>query len=111
MTLWMTLCKLLSGLFALVVRRPVRSARARRPRQSASDAPPRYVNGSILGCHVSEGWYTVGDHVRFHHITGRWFDGVIVQAANQDNLWWIDYRNSEGNMGTTLCYEREFARS
>jgi hypothetical protein len=60
---------------------------------------------------MSEGWYTVGDRVHFRHVTGRWFDGVIVQAANQDNLWWVDYQNGEGNMGTTLCFEREFARS
>ena len=103
MTLWTTLCKLLSGLFALVAS-AARTAGARH----ADWRPPAVL---VPGCHASDGWYTVGDRVRFYHITGRWFDGVIVQAANQDNLWWIDYRNSEGNMGTTLCFEREFARS
>jgi len=69
----MILCKLLSGLFALIVRRRA----ARQEIMAAARVPGRYER-----CHMSEGWYTVGDRVHFRHVTGRWFDGVIVQAAN-----------------------------
>lgn len=86
----MTLCKLLSGMLAWIARRaPKRSPRVNAP-------PPRFRKLAPA----------VGDYVRFRHMTGQWFDGVVVQQAKK-NLWYVDYRNSAGGVGTTLCYGEE----